>query len=106
MAGETGTGMKKRRGAQAASPGPARSGPPPAAPGRQDERRDHGGHPEGDRESGLAAYVTRLVDDAPLLTDEQRDTLALLLRRPRRSQALNGCVLVMTTVPGRRRCGL
>ena len=97
--------MKKRRGAQAARPGPARSGPPPAAPGRQDERRDHGGYPEGDRESGLVAYVIRLVDEAPPLTDEQRDTLALLLRRPRRSQTLNGCFCVMATAPGRLPCG-
>ena len=76
--------MRKRTGAQAARPGPAGSGPPPPARSRQDERRDHGGQPEDDHESGLDAYVARLVDEAPPLTSEQRDTLALLLRRPRR----------------------
>ena len=35
-------------------------------------------------EAGLDAYIARLVDAAPPLTGEQRDTLALLLRRPRR----------------------
>jgi len=29
----------------------------------------------------LDAYVARLVDEAPPLTSEQRDTLALILRR-------------------------
>ena len=32
----------------------------------------------------LDAYIVRLVDAAPPLTGEQRDRLALLLRRPRR----------------------
>jgi glycogen debranching enzyme len=34
--------------------------------------------------TSLDAYISELVDDAPPLTAEQRDTLALLLRRPRR----------------------
>jgi len=34
--------------------------------------------------AGLDAYIRELVDAAPPLTAEQRDTLALLLRRPRR----------------------
>jgi len=38
-------------------------------------------HPCG--EADLDAYIQRLVDTAPPLTAEQRDTLALLLRRPR-----------------------
>jgi hypothetical protein len=33
----------------------------------------------------LDAYIRHLADAAPPLTDAQRDTLALLLRRPRRS---------------------
>ena len=78
--------MRKRTGTQAPRPGPARPGPPPPAPGRQDEHRDPGGQPEHDHQSGLDAYVARLVDEAPLLTSEQRDTLALILRRPRRGQ--------------------
>jgi hypothetical protein len=35
-------------------------------------------------ETDLDAYIRKLVDAAPPLTAEQRDTLALLLRRPRR----------------------
>jgi hypothetical protein len=34
--------------------------------------------------AGLDAYIRELVDAAPPLTAEQRDSLALLLRRPRR----------------------
>jgi len=76
--------MKSRPGIQAARPGPARSCSPPATRGQQDERPDHDGHSEDDRETGLDAYVARLVDAAPPLSSQQRDTLALLLRRPRR----------------------
>ena len=71
--------MRIRPGTQAASPRPARSGPPPAT--HSQERHDRNAE---DRESGLDAYIKELVDAAPPLTDEQRDTLALLLRRPRR----------------------
>jgi hypothetical protein len=35
-------------------------------------------------DTSLDAYIRELVDAAPPLTAEQRDTLALLLRRPRR----------------------
>jgi hypothetical protein len=42
------------------------------------------GHPEGDQKTSLDAYIARLVDAAPPLSSQQRDTLALLLRRPRR----------------------
>ena len=76
--------MSKRTGAQAARPGLAGSGTPPPPRSRQDRRPDRDGNPEGDRETGLDAYVARLVDEAPPLTSEQRDTLALLLRVPRR----------------------
>jgi hypothetical protein len=51
---------------------------------RLDGRPGGDGRPEDDRDTGLDAYVARLVDEAPLLTSEQRDTLALLLRVPRR----------------------
>jgi hypothetical protein len=61
-----------------------RSCPPPATPSQPQEHRDHDGHTAKDRESGLDAYIKELVDAAPPLTSEQRDTLALLLRRPRR----------------------
>jgi len=77
--------MSKRAGAQAARPGPAGSGSPPATRSRQDEHHDHDGQPEDDHYTSLDAYVARLVDAAPPLTSEQRDTLALILRRPRRS---------------------
>jgi hypothetical protein len=76
--------MRKRTGAQAVRPGPAGSGSPPPTCSRQDGRPGRDGHPEDDRETGLDAYVARLVDEAPPLTSEQRDTLALLLRVPRR----------------------
>ncbi len=94
--------MRKRTGTQAARPGPARPGAP--VPGRQDERRSHGGQPYDDRETSLGTYVARLVDEAPPLTSEQRDTLALILRRPRRGQTLNGCFYVMATASRRLPC--
>ena len=37
-----------------------------------------------EQEAALEAYIARLLDAAPPLTGEQRDVLALLLRRPRR----------------------
>jgi hypothetical protein len=51
---------------------------------QHDEPHDHDGHPEDDRKTSLDAYIARLVDAAPPLSSQQRDTLALLLRRPRR----------------------
>jgi hypothetical protein len=76
--------MRNRPGIQSARPGPVKSCSAPATRSQQDERPDHDGHPEDDRETGLDAYIKDLADAAPPLTDEQRDTLALLLRRPRR----------------------
>jgi hypothetical protein len=76
--------MKNRAGIQAAQPGPAGSCSPLAAHSQHNERHDHDGHPEDDRETGLDAYIARLVDAAPPLSSQQRDTLALLLRGPRR----------------------
>lgn len=70
--------------AQTAQPGPAGSGSPLAAHSQHDERYDPGRHPEDDRKTSLDAYIARLVDAAPPLSSQQRDTLALLLRRPRR----------------------
>ncbi len=67
---ETQIGMTSRPGAR-----------PPAHAG-------HGGNgssaPHLGDEADLDAYIKQLVDAAPPLTAEQRDTLALLLRRPRR----------------------
>jgi hypothetical protein len=83
-AAEMGTGMRSRPGIQAASPRPARPCPPPATHSQHQERHDHNEHTADDHESGLDAYIKELVDAAPPLTSEQRDTLALLLRRPRR----------------------
>ena len=71
-------------GIQTAHPGPAGSGMPPDAHSQHDEPHDHDGHPEDDRKASLDAYIARLVDAAPPLSSQQRDTLALLLRRPRR----------------------
>ena len=73
--------MRKRTGAQAVRPGPAGSGSPPATRSRLEGRPGGDGRPEDDCDTGLDAYVSRLVDEAPPLTSEQRDTLALILRR-------------------------
>ena len=70
-------------GIQTAQPGPAGSCPPPAAHSQQGECHDRDGHPEDDHQASLDAYIARLVDAAPPLSSQQRDTLALLLRRPR-----------------------
>ncbi len=56
---------------------------PPATQTQQDQRPDPDGHPGDDHQASLDAYVARLVDAAPPLSSQQRDTLALLLRRPR-----------------------
>ena len=80
---KTGTGMRNRTGIQTARQGPARSSSPLAPQSQQDQRPDHDGHPEDDHQTSLDAYVARLVAAAPPLSSQQRDTLALLLRRPR-----------------------
>lgn len=48
--------------------------------------RERGGCPSSspDGEADLDAYIQKLANAAPPLTAEQRDTLALLLRHPRR----------------------
>ncbi len=75
--------MTSRPATQITQPRPARSGPPPATPDQHDEPSDRGGHPA----AGPEAYIARLVDQAPPLSREQRDTLALILRRPHRTPA-------------------
>ena len=76
--------MRNRTGIQAAPPGPKGSCSPPAAHNQPDDCHGHDVHPDDDREAGLDAYVARLAAAAPPLSSQQRDTLALLLRRPRR----------------------
>jgi hypothetical protein len=76
--------MRNRTGLQAVGPGPARPSSPPATHIQRDRRDDHDGHPEDDHQTSLYAYIARLVDAAPPLTNEQRDTLALLLSGPHR----------------------
>jgi len=76
--------MRNRTGIQTAPPGPAGPGTTPAAHNQPDDRRDRDAHPDDDGEAGLDAYVARLAAAAPPLSSQQRDTLALLLRRPRR----------------------
>ncbi len=76
--------MRNRTGIQTAPPVPASPCPPPASRSHHDDRPGHDGHPDDDGEAGLDAYVARLVEAAPPLSGKQRDTLALLLRRPRR----------------------
>ena len=77
--------MRNRTGIRTAPPGPAGSCPPSTAHNQPDECHDHDGHPDDDDgEAGLDAYIARLAAAAPPLSGQQRDTLALLLRRPRR----------------------
>ena len=76
--------MRNRTAIQAAQPGPAESCSPPAARSQPEERHDRDGHPGDDHQTSLETYIARLVDAAPPLSSQQRDTLALLLRRPRR----------------------
>jgi hypothetical protein len=77
--------MRSRPATLTAPARPASPGPPPAAPDQHDEPCDRGGHPAAGPEAGLDAYIAQLVDQAPPLSSEQRDTLALILRRPRRT---------------------
>jgi hypothetical protein len=76
--------MRNRTGIPTAPPGPAGPGTAPAAHNQPDDHHDQGGHPDDDGEAGLDAYIARLAAAAPPLSGQQRDTLALLLRRPRR----------------------
>ena len=50
---------------------------------RDTSQRDDNPAADG-QEADLDAYIARLLDAAPPLSGEQRDMLALLLRRPRR----------------------
>ena len=77
--------MRNRTDIQAARPRPARSSPPPAAHNQQEQCPGQDGHPDDDGQAGLDAYIARLAAAAPPLSSQQRDTLALLLRRPRRT---------------------
>jgi len=56
----------------------------PARPLPRDTSQRDGSTAADGQEADLDAYIARLIDSAPPLTSEQRDTLALLLRRPRR----------------------
>ena len=76
--------MRTRAGIQAAPPGPAGSGTTLAPHNQPDEHHDHDGHPDDDGKAGLDAYIARLAAAAPPLSSRERDTLDLLLRRPRR----------------------
>ncbi len=79
--------MTSRSATQASQPRPARSGSLTATPDQHDEPCDRGGQPAVGSQTGLDAYIARLVDQAPPLSREQRDRLALILRRPRRTPA-------------------
>lgn len=73
--GRTGIRHRSADTAPAASPEPH-----PSAPHNRSRTRSTQQDPS--RQADLDAYITQLVDAAPPLTGEQRDTLALLLRRP------------------------
>ena len=72
--------MTKRPTRQPSASRPARPFPPPAALEREAQPRQG---PDGDAaengETDLDACIARMVDDAPPLTSEQRDRLALIL---------------------------
>jgi hypothetical protein len=55
------------------------------SPRPRDPCQRRNSHPVDNQEAYLDAYIARLLDDAPPLTVEQRDTLALILRSPRRT---------------------
>ena len=84
MASETGTGDEETAGRPGCPPRTGRVRLTPGHASRRGEHHDHGEHPEDDHQTGLDAYIARLVDAAPPVTSEQRDTLALLLRVPHR----------------------
>jgi hypothetical protein len=56
----------------------------PARPLPRDTSQRDASTAADEQDADLDAYIARLLDAAPPLTGEQRDTLALLLRRPRR----------------------
>jgi len=78
--------MRNRTGIQTTPPGPAGSWPPPppAVYSKDDQDHDHDRDHEDDGKTSLDAYIARLVDAAPALSSQQRDALALLLRRRQR----------------------
>lgn len=56
----------------------------PESPAPLPGEHGNGSSPSPCGEAGLDAHIRRLADAAPPLTDAQRDTLTLLLRRPHR----------------------
>ena len=76
--------MRNRTGLQTARPGPARSARPRPRTASKTNAPTTTGTPKMTMQTSLDAYIARLVDAAPPLSSQQRDTLALLLRRPRR----------------------
>jgi hypothetical protein len=61
---------------------------------------DRGGHLAAGPEA-LDAYIARLVDQAPPLSSEQRDTLALILRQPHRTPGKPPGVVTPDPIPQR-----
>ena len=73
-----GTGTKERSANTVSAASPELPAGPPAS------QSGNGCPPRAIcHRADLDAYIQELVDAAPPLTDEQRDTLTLLLRRPR-----------------------
>ncbi len=75
--------MRSRPATQVTPARPASSGLPPAAQNLHHVPCDDGGHPAAGPDTGLDAYIAWLAGQAPPLSREQRDTLALILRRTR-----------------------
>ena len=77
--GEGGTGTKARSASTVSAP--RREPPASPPPGSRGDSTSPSGLRDG---ADLNACIQELAAAAPPLTGEQRDTLALLLRRPRR----------------------
>lgn len=78
-----GTGMGKRPVRRDPAVLPARPSPLSPATHALPTRRRPGRHAADGHEVDLDAYIAKMLDDAPPLTSEQRDRLALLLRGQR-----------------------
>lgn len=77
-----GTGTSKQPARQDSAALPTRPCPPSAARPQSPRQRSNATE---DCQADLDAYISRMASEAPPLTSEQRDQLALILRSQRRS---------------------
>lgn len=79
-----GTGMSKRPACQSPAARPAPASPPSPVPHTPAARQDADGRAADGHEADLDACIAKMLDDAPPLSSDQRDKLALILRGQRR----------------------